>query len=149
MATNSTVSSVTRMKRLVTDAFRRRLSQWLDKRLPGASKITLTHKSIFILPTGFGLLWIGLVLLLYLFGTNYQNNLVIGLSILLLSLFNTCILYSYRNLAGLHLSALPVPQAYCGETLSFPLALSSTHQTHEVSLNFVDNQLEQRRHIFR
>ena len=120
--------------------FQALLARWLAKRLPASSSVTLTHKNIFILPSGFGLLWIGLILLLYLFGTNYQNNLVIGLSILLLSLLNTCLYYSYKNLAGLTLSSLPPPQAYSGETLSFPIALSSSHHAFEISINYPNNR---------
>ena len=117
-------------------------AQWLNRRLPPASRVTLAHKSIFILPTGFGLFWIFLVLILFVFGTNYQNNLVIGLSILLLSLFNTCIIYSYRNLAGLTLNASVSPQAYAGETLVFPVKLSSSQPQFEVLLNYPDNQMK-------
>lgn len=102
-------------------AFRR----WIAKRIPAKRQLTLSHRSIFILPSAFGLAWIGLILLLYLFGTNYQNNLVIGLSLLLASLFQTCIIYSYKNLSGLTLSAMKHPQAYAGETASFSVQLSS------------------------
>ncbi|WP_244622995.1 DUF58 domain-containing protein [Shewanella salipaludis] len=112
---------------------------WLARRLPPGPKITLDHSRIFILPSGFGLLWLLLVLVLYLFGTNYQNNLVIGLSILLFSLFNTCIIYSYRNLAGLTLASLPPPQVYAGDTLTFPIHLSSSHSSHELYLRFGAN----------
>lgn len=99
--------------------------RWIAKRIPAKRQLTLSHRSIFILPSAFGLAWIGLILLLYLFGTNYQNNLVIGLSLLLASLFQTCIIYSYKNLSGLTLSAMKHPQAYAGETASFSVQLSS------------------------
>lgn len=113
--------------------------RWLARRLPPSPEITLSHRSIFILPSGFGLIWLALVLLLYLFGTNYQNNLVIGLSILLLSLFNTGILYSYKNLAGLHLRAVTPPEVYAGETITFPVLLSSNHMSHNVNLSYPRN----------
>jgi len=116
-------------------------TRWINRRLPPAAKVTLAHKSIFILPTAFGLFWIFLVLILFIFGTNYQNNLVIGLSILLLSLFNTCIIYSYRNLAGLTLSASASPQAYAGETIVFPIKLSSIQRQFDVLLNYPNNQI--------
>jgi len=115
-------------------------SGWLSRRLPPSKEVTLAHKSIFILPTGFGLLWAGLILLLFLFGTNYQNNLVIGLSFLLLSLFNTCIIYSYRNLAGLTLSSNNSPQSYAGETLVFPIKLQAKQAQFEVLLTYPNNQ---------
>lgn len=120
---------------------RQRFNLWLANRLPPASKVTLAHKSVFILPTGFGLLWLFLVLLLFLFGTNYQNNLVIGLSLLLLSLFNTCIIYSYRNLAGLTISSTSSPQAYAGETLVFPVRLYAKYTQFEVLINYPNNQV--------
>ncbi|QYJ80362.1 DUF58 domain-containing protein [Shewanella acanthi] len=113
--------------------------KWLARRLPPSTDITLSHRSIFIFPSGFGIVWLALVLLLYLFGTNYQNNLVIGLSILLLSLFNTCILYSYKNLAGLRLRAVTPPEVYAGETITFPVDLSSTHKSHNVQLKYPKN----------
>lgn len=123
------------MKRVLTAFWQR----WLARRMPPSSEFVLSHRSIFILPSGFGLVWLGLVLLLYLFGTNYQNNLVIGLSILLLSLFNTCILYSYKNLAGLRLRALTAPEVYAGETITFPVLLTSNHSSHNISLNYPNN----------
>lgn len=115
---------------------------WLARRLPPSKQVTLAHKSIFILPTGFGLLWLCLILLLFILGTNYQNNLIIGLSFLLVSLFNTCIIYSYKNLAGLSLSSSPPPpQAYAGETLVFPIKLSSKQVQFEVLLSYGNNQV--------
>ncbi|ABS08192.1 MULTISPECIES: DUF58 domain-containing protein [Shewanella] len=132
------------MKRLIRPTFVPILvpiwQRWLARRLPPSPEITLSHRSIFILPSGFGLVWLGLVLLLYLFGTNYQNNLVIGLSILLLSLFNTCILYSYKNLAGLHLRAMTPPEVYAGETLTFPVLISTHHSGHNIQLNYPHNR---------
>ena len=118
------------------------INLWIINRLPAAPTVTLAHKSVFILPTGFGLLWLLLVLLLFIFGTNYQNNLVIGLSLLLLSVFNTCIIYSYRNLAGLTISSIPSPQAYAGDTLVFPVRLHAKQAQFEVLLNYPNNQIK-------
>ncbi|GGI91079.1 DUF58 domain-containing protein [Shewanella gelidii] len=116
--------------------FRARWLKWMDKRLPANRHIQLSHRSIFILPSKFGVVWFGLVILLYLFGTNYQNNLVIGLSILLASILHTCIIYSYRNLAGLKLQSMPAAQVYAGDTLSFPSHLSSEKGANEVLLSY-------------
>ncbi len=109
---------------------------WLKRRLPPNEKMTLSHKSIFILPSRFGLIWILLVILLYLFGTNYQNNLIIGLSLLLLSLFNTCLIFGYKNLAGLSLQRLPTPHAYAGETLNFPCEVHNANTSQQVDFFF-------------
>ncbi|TVP12827.1 hypothetical protein AYI87_14155 [Shewanella sp. KCT] len=115
---------------------------WIARRLPASNKVTLAHRSIFILPTGFGLFWLLFVVLLFLFGTNYQNNLVIGLSILLLSLFNTCIIYSYRNLAGMTLEAKTGPEVYAGETLLYGISLHAKQVQHQVELSYDKTQVQ-------
>ncbi|ABZ76424.1 protein of unknown function DUF58 [Shewanella halifaxensis HAW-EB4] len=116
--------------------------RWISRRIPAKEQITLSHKSIFILPTGFGLAWIFLFVLLFLFGTNYQNNLVMGLSFLLLSIFNTCIIYSYKNLAGLTLSSSKASNGFAGQAVYFPINLSSPNNAYEIQLNFQNQPLE-------
>jgi uncharacterized protein (DUF58 family) len=113
-----------RFRGLIPASLTQRWSRWISKRLPPQKQITLSHKGIFILPSGFGLVWIGLIVLLYLFGTNYQNNLVIGLSLLLASVFHTCIIYSYKNLAGLTFNAVTPPQGYAEDSMPFPIMLT-------------------------
>jgi uncharacterized protein (DUF58 family) len=132
---------------------------WITRRIPASRELTLSHRSIFILPSAFGLAWVGLILLLYLFGTNYQNNLVIGLSLLLASLFQTCIIYSYKNLAGLQLRAMKNAPVYAGDSVSFAVQLnsksalgpniktaSSSHQ--HICLRFAGNHHVRVQHIF-
>ncbi|GIU15977.1 MULTISPECIES: DUF58 domain-containing protein [unclassified Shewanella] len=120
----------------------RQWQSWVSRRLPAREQITLSHKSIFILPTGFGLAWLVLLILLFLFGTNYQNNLVMGLSFLLLSIFNTCIIYSYKNLAGLTLSSSKASNTVAGQPIYFPINLSCSTSAYEVQLNFQNQPLE-------
>ncbi|MGS0680051.1 DUF58 domain-containing protein [Shewanella sp. 125m-7] len=115
---------------------------WIVRRLPATEQIILSHKSIFILPTKFGWAWLFLLTLLFLFGTNYQNNLVMGLSFLLLSIFNTCIIYSYKNLAGLTLSSSKAKHNVAGRPIYFPINLSSHSNAYEIQLNFKNQPLE-------
>lgn len=122
--------------------FNRQWQSWISRRLPASEQITLGHKSIFILPTGFGLTWLFLLVILFLFGTNYQNNLVMGLSFLLLSIFNTCIIYSYKNLAGLTLSSAQANNHIAGQPIYFPLNLASPNRAYEVQLNFENQPVE-------
>lgn len=115
-----------------------RLEPFLARRLPPAREQTLSHRGIFILPSGFGLAWLVLTALLYLLGTNYQNNLIIGISLLLISLFVSCIIYSYRNLEGLTLKRLTLPPIYAGETLAMPLQLSTQRDAHQIAMAYPD-----------
>ncbi|QBF81629.1 DUF58 domain-containing protein [Shewanella maritima] len=136
-------------KRFIPKALQQRWQRWIKRRLPPQAKVTLSHRGIFILPSAFGLAWLTLVVVLYLFGTNYQNNLVIGLSLLLASVFHTCIIYSYKNLAGLTFSALPAPEAHAGVSMPFPIKLSgqTTKQHKSTSHQQICLNFSEQRHI--
>lgn len=110
--------------------------RWLNRRMPAANEQTLSHRSIFILPSGFGILWSLLVVLLFLFGTNYQNNLVIGMALLLASIFISTILHSYRNLAGLTVTATGEAYSYAGQQLSIPIKLSANKPLFQLQLSY-------------
>ena len=81
----------------INDIFNR----WLKNRLPAASTQVLSNKNIFIFPTPFGFAYMAFILLLFLLGTNYQNNVIILLSYMMASLFVTCMLHSFFNLLGI------------------------------------------------
>ncbi|MDA0788876.1 MAG: DUF58 domain-containing protein [Proteobacteria bacterium] len=117
---------------------------WLDRRMPPANAITLSQKSIFILPTREGLMFAVLVVFMVLAGINYQNSLVYALAFLLASLFMVSILHTYRNLAGLTLQAGPVKAAFAGEDAEFIVILSRLgERTHEALLLGWDKQMLQ------
>lgn len=98
-----------------------RFFRWIDKRVPAARSVLLTRKNLYTFPTltGFGFLTLSLVL--WLLGTNYQNNLILALSYLLMSLVVVAILHTYANLAGLRIKVLGAKPAFVGETVYFIL----------------------------
>ena len=81
-----------------------KFQRWLVKRVPRASKQTLSRRNIFIFPSRFGFSYLFFVLLLFILGTNYQNNLILLLSYLLASLFITAMIQSFNNLSQLTIS---------------------------------------------
>ncbi|GLP96478.1 DUF58 domain-containing protein [Paraferrimonas sedimenticola] len=100
-------------------------------------KASLTHSNIFLWPSRYGVSWLAMASVLFIFGVNYQNNLVILFSFFLISLFITNLVYSYRNLAGLELEPLSSGNAFSGETIHFVLQLSSERQRLGLMLRFV------------
>lgn len=100
---------------LFTKYFQRRLSTWLDKRVPASQEHHLNLNSIFILPSGFGWSFIILSLCLFLLGTNYQNNLMLLLSYLCLSIMLLTLFYTHQNFARLALKALPPTSFHCNQ----------------------------------
>lgn len=113
------------MRPALNRIWQQRWNRWLAHRLPPASQVQLQHKTLFIFPSRFGALYLLMVLLLYLLSTNFQNNLILAMSLLLLSLFITCIWHCYRNLAGLQISALSTAPHFVGQSLRFSVQISA------------------------
>ncbi len=109
---------------------------WLSRRLPPARRQHLSHRSVFILPTALGVGYLVLCGVLFIFGTNYQNNLILGLCFLLVSLFNTSLLLAFRNLSGLTLSAGEGHARHAGESVPFDVTLSGSRPHYHLELRF-------------
>jgi hypothetical protein len=118
---------MTSLKRSPRQRFtQRRLSlvnSWLDKRIPPASQHSLTMNNIFILPTGFGWAFIIMSLCLFLLGTNYQNNLMVLLSYILLSIMLLTLFYTHQNFARLAVKSMPLAPFHCHQSGTFHLTV--------------------------
>ncbi len=110
----------------VTSAFTGspRFQNWLNKRMPPASSVTLNQRNIFILPTREGLMFGLLIGFMILAGINYQNSLVFGMAFLLVSLLMVSILHTYRNLSGLTIVAGATHSAFAGEDAEYTVILN-------------------------
>lgn len=97
---------------------------YLDQRSPAAAQQILRQRALFVLPTPFGFALLALVVLLYILGTNYQNNLVILLGYLLLVLCLATILLAFLNLHHLTVMAQQTPaDVYAGDDMQLLLQL--------------------------
>ncbi|AOS98595.1 hypothetical protein AUP74_03229 [Microbulbifer aggregans] len=90
-------------------------ARWLERRAPAARNVTLGHRKLFILPSRAGLGFLLVILLLWLLGTNYENNLVFALAFLLVSLFAVLPVHTFANLSGLTIRLLAAPPAFAGD----------------------------------
>ena len=102
----------------------RGLAAWLFQlRGPQHGEIVLVQRRIFILPTRPGLLF-ALVLVLMLTGSiNYNLSLGFVLTFLLASLAISAMLHTFRNLAGLRITAARTTPVFAGDTARFALSL--------------------------
>lgn len=91
------------------------LNSWLKRRIPRQKTHRLQHKNIFIVPSKTSLGFIVLIFLLWLLGTNYENNLVLAMAFLLLALIIVCIHHTYASLAGLEISIKQTQPGFVGE----------------------------------
>lgn len=107
-----------------TSVLRRQAQRWglrLGRRL--ATPATLVYRGIYVLPTRNGLMFAGMLFVLWLTAINYGNNLIFAFTFLLASVALVSILHTFRNLRGLQVTALPPEPVFVGETAVFPLQL--------------------------
>lgn len=114
--------------------FRQRWARWLDRRIPRESSITLNQRRIFIFLTRQGGLASLVLAALFVGGINYANNLLLGLSFFLGSLFIVAIHHTYANLSGLRISAISASPAFMGEEAHFLLRFDDAREREHESL---------------
>jgi len=118
------------MKGLISDYLKR----WAAQRSPSGPKVVLAHKSIYVPPTRQGLILVLVASLLWLLGTNYQNNVILASAFLLLSLLIVSVIDAYRNLSGLTLSITRSHPAFAGDWVELDLLVEPASKTEHESL---------------
>jgi len=109
----------------MTRFFRRWWQDWLCHRIPRSDKRLLTQKNIFILPTGAGVVFAVLLLVMLLTAINYQNSLIYLTTFLLGTVFVGAIYQTHQNLAGLMLTMVQAGEGFVGENAVFRLRASA------------------------
>lgn len=92
-----------------------RLWAWADSRRPAAKQQILNRNNLYIFPSWAGLWFLAADLVLWLVGTNYENNLILALAFLLVTLFVVAILHTFANLSGVSIQLLSTEPVFCGE----------------------------------
>jgi len=102
-----------------------RLNRWINRRLPRSDSQVFAQKNIFILPTGAGMVFGLLLLIMLVTGINYQNSLIYLLVFLLGALFVGAMHQTHRNLSGLTLSLLSAGEGEAGGDVPFRFRIAS------------------------
>ncbi|MDR2877787.1 MAG: DUF58 domain-containing protein [Chromatiales bacterium] len=87
--------------------------------------VILGRNRIFILPSAQGLLYAALTFVMLLGAANYNNSLAFILTFVLIALGLIALLQTYRNLAGLRLSAGRCVPIFQGETAHFEVMVEN------------------------
>lgn len=109
---------------------KKRFNEWLDRRIPPANQVTLTQRSIFIVPSKTGWMFSLLLVLLLITAINYQNSLIYGLVFWLFSLGLSAMIFSYRNLSGLTIKVGNAVQGFAGNQIDVPIRLAAVKRAH-------------------
>lgn len=104
---------------------RRKITCWLDRRMPPSPRVTLDQRRIFILPSRYGWLYLVLSLSIFIGAANYEKNTLYALVFWLLGLFLVAILHSFANLSGLTIATIKAHAAFAGAHAEFELELST------------------------
>lgn len=105
-----------------------RFYRWVDKRNPQATSITLNRKNLYTFPNLTGLMYLLVTLIIWMLGTNYQNNLILALAYLMIAMFVVGILHAFTNLAGITVKFVGAQPAFAGEPAAFNIELTATHK---------------------
>lgn len=114
--------------------YRERWQRWLSRRIPREQVVVLNQRRIFIFLTRQGGLAGLIITALFVAGINYANNLLLGLSFFLGSLFIVAIHHTYANLSGLRITALTAQPAFAGEEARFLLRFDDEREREHESL---------------
>jgi uncharacterized protein (DUF58 family) len=108
--------------------FQRFFQRWAAKRSPRSDQVVLQHRTIYVFPSKQGLAFLFTVLLIWVLGTNYQNNLILGLSFFLTSLMLVSVIHAFKNLLGLTFTPDARLHATVDEQAPFEIRISSVYQ---------------------
>lgn len=115
----------------------KRFNKWLKRRMPATKQVTLNSGNTFIFPSKSGIHFLICCIILFLLGTNYQNNLILFLVFFLCSFMITCLLLSYQNLAGLTLTGIESKANFAKQDCQFNLRLTSSEKpVSDVTFSF-------------
>jgi uncharacterized protein (DUF58 family) len=112
------------LKDALLHRWRARFAFWVERRMPPARSIVLGHRNIFIIPNQQGLGFLIVLALMFIGAINYEASLAFALVFLLLGVFVLSIFYTFRNLAGLHVSAVPGSSVFAGEKAEITVILN-------------------------
>ena len=112
--------------------------------MPVTDTVVLEQRSTYILPTKAGIFLFGVILLMMIGATNYQNNLAYMLTFLTASVGLVSILYTFKNLQGLVFKKGPVESVCAEEMLVLPVYIESQYKQNHLTIGvgFEKNSLQ-------
>jgi uncharacterized protein (DUF58 family) len=131
-------------RRTLRQLFRQPLERWLFRLgMPESGEVYLHQRRVFILPTGTGLAFGAMLVVLFIASVNYNLSLGFGLTFLLAACAVVDMHLTFRNLAHLYLAPGRVRPVHAGEEASFELHLSnrSKRNRYAIWLGFIDSEV--------
>lgn len=104
-----------------------RPSTWMRTATPNGKSTTLSRQHIYILPTRFGWLFTVLLITLLIGSINYSISLGFAFTFLLAGFGAISMLYTWRNLANLHIRLHQAPPIFAGTQAIFECSVTENN----------------------
>lgn len=123
-----------------------RVQRWAERRLPALTRyrdfeslpIELHRRRIYIVPSGFGLGFSVLLMVMLVGALNYANNAALLLTCLLGAASAASMLVAFRNLDGLQLKSIRAGHAVAGHPVDITLTFESARERNAVRVAMGD-----------
>jgi uncharacterized protein (DUF58 family) len=104
--------------------------RWLCRRHPpSGAGIRLDRRHIYILPTGYGYTFAGMLLIMFLWSINYNNSIGFGLTFLLGAVALNNMRRCHDNLLNLQVQAAGTEPVFTGQMANFAYGLDNPDET--------------------
>lgn len=100
-------------------------NRWFAKRAPREDSATLNLRNVYIFFSREGLLFVVLLIITFIAGVNYANNLVLGLFFYLVSVWLVSFHVTFAHISGLQVRLVEVTMAQAGEPVWVTVQLRS------------------------
>ena len=97
---------------------------WLARRAPAASQVSLGGRTIYMLPTAQGWLFVASSVVVFVAAINYALSLAFALSFLMTGVFLLTLVHTFLNLQGISLQASRAEACFAGENAVFRISVS-------------------------
>ncbi|UDL03273.1 DUF58 domain-containing protein [Marinobacter sp. CA1] len=129
---------------MLLKSVRKRWQGWVNRRIPRSDTQQFVQNNIFILPTGVGVVFGLLLVVMLLTGINYQNSLIYLMTFILGVVFVAAMHQTHRNLSGLQLTLVQTGEGYAGDKIPFVFrGTRSKEATLALELRYHDQVLAQ------
>lgn len=98
---------------------------WFKRRAPASTCVKLHIRNVYVFLSKEGVMFVLLLFITFVAGTNYANNLILGFCFLLSSLFIISIHYTFAHLAGLQVKLIDIGNTTQGDTIQVRLQITS------------------------
>ena len=117
-----------RFRSLIQQRLDRWHLDWLSRRAPAKSQVTLDGRTIYILPTAQGWLFVVSSVVVFVAAINYALSLAFALSFLMTGVFLLTLVHTFMNLQGLSLQGHRAEPCFAGERAVFSIVVTRNDQ---------------------